>query len=249
MPMSSQQRADTEAIDDPGRGPSSGLDRNDRAPSQAPQQASYDQYRVLSMSAVVAIVLGVVSLPALILPSFLFVAGFGVVFGWLSMRRLTKSRDEFTGHRLALAGCLLSVITLVIGGVRATVVYATEVPEGYERIGFYQLQPDPDHPNLPVSPMSLEMDGKKVFIKGYIYPADKRMGLQHFVLIPDLGTCCFGGNPKLTDMVEVTLKPPHTVDYSLRLQRLGGTLKVDKQLKAVNGMEGVYYQLEADYVR
>jgi hypothetical protein len=82
-----------------------------------------------------------------------------------------------------------------------------------------------------------------------VYPGDKRKDLRQFILVPDKGTCCFGGNPKLTDMIEVTLQDSLRVNYSFRKRGLAGTLRVDTTTKPVNGLGGVYYQLEADYVQ
>ena len=88
-----------------------------------------------------------------------------------------------------------------------------------------------------------------MFIKGFVYPGDRKEGLSSFILVPDRGTCCFGGQPPLTHMIEVRLEEPNTVDYSLRMRKLGGVLKVDTRKKAISGLDGVYYQLDADYVK
>ena len=70
---------------------------------------------------------------------------------------------------------------------------------------------------------------------------------KKFILIPDLGTCCFGGQPRLTDMIEVTLSGDQTVRPSLRQVKIAGVLKVDTSLKPVKELQGVFYQLKADY--
>jgi len=88
-----------------------------------------------------------------------------------------------------------------------------------------------------------------VFIKGYVYPDGQQYNIKRFILIPDMGTCCFGGQPKLTDMVEVTLRDPLRTVFERRKRRLAGTLSVDLRLKPVSGLGGVYYRLDAEYVR
>ena len=128
-------------------------------------------------------------------------------------------------------------------------MYATEVPEGFQRISFADLQPVPEAPQLPIPPKALELNGKKVFIKGYVYPDGQQYNIKRFILIPDMGTCCFGGQPKLTDMVEVTLRDPLRTIFERRKRRLAGTLTVDIRLKPVSGLGGVYYRLDAEYVR
>jgi hypothetical protein len=211
--------------------------------------AEYENYRVLSMRAVAAIVLGILALPALYFEAMLPIALVGVLVGLLAIRAIKASKSELTGMLLAQLGTCLAAVALVAGTARWTYVYQHEVPEGPARISFVQLQPDPKHPELFVSPMSLDLDGQKVFIKGYVYPGDKRKDLRQFILVPDKGTCCFGGNPKLTDMIEVTLEEPLRVNYSFRKRGLAGTLRVDKTPKPVNGLGGVCYRLEADYVK
>ncbi len=95
----------------------------------------------------------------------------------------------------------------------------------------------------------VELNETRVFIKGYVYPDGQSSNIKQFVLVPDMGTCCFGGQPKLTDMVQVTLKDPHRIRYSYQLRRLAGVFRVSPYKKSIAGLDGVYYQLEADYVR
>jgi hypothetical protein len=130
-----------------------------------------------------------------------------------------------------------------------SVVYATEVPEGYTRINFEVLQPDERKPNQRISDRAKTLNGDRVFVKGYVYPDGQQRGIKRFVLVRDLGTCCFGGQPKLTHMIEVTLKDPIRIEYTMRKRRLGGILQVNEKLKPVQGLGGVYFQLAADYLR
>ena len=138
---------------------------------------------------------------------------------------------------------------LITGTVYSSYVYATEVPEGFFRISFTELQPNEGSP-LPIPESALSLDGERIFVKGYVHPAvTRRKGIKQFVLVPDMGTCCFGGQPKLTDMIEVTLKDPLRVNYSLSQVKLAGTFKVSPIKKNVSGLDGVYYQLDAEYAR
>ena len=108
--------------------------------------------------------------------------------------------------------------------------YANEVPPDTEggRITFYDLRPDKDRPDLPVSPEMLNLDGKKVFIKGYVHPSVGGLGrVKEFDLVGDMGTCCFGGTPKMTDMVRVNLLGDLDIQYDRRRHALRGTLRVD----------------------
>lgn len=206
-------------------------------------------YRALSKSAVLCLLLGLLSFAALMAPMLLVLPVTGVFVGLLSLSQLRRYPAELSGRAVAVIGLTLNCLLLVGGGGMHAVVYATEVPEGFERISFADLQPVRSAPHLPVSPKSLELNGQKVFIKGYLYPDGQRDNIKRFILIPDLGTCCFGGQPALTDMVEVTLRDPLRTVFELRKRRLAGTLAVDTRLKPVSGVGGVYYRLDAEYVR
>ena len=209
----------------------------------------YEQYRALSMSAVASLVLGLISIVGLAFPALLVIPLGGTLFGFYALHSVRKKSAELTGSGLALTGTILCGVFFMSGLTLATVIYLTEVPEGYQRISFLELQPDAERPHVPVSSRALELDGQKVFVKGYIYPGDRRENLKQFVLVPDMKTCCFGGQPKLTDMIEVSLRDPLTTDWAPTRRKLSGVLKVDTRKKPVSGLDGVYYQLEADRIQ
>ena len=214
------------------------------------EPVDYAQYRALSIAAVVALSLGLISLAALLFPTLLFVPLLGLGFAICALKNLQRHGEELAGRNLARVGLILCLFSFLGGATIAATLYATEVPPGYSRISFVELQPDPAHPHkMPIPPRALELNQKKVFIKGYIYPDDRSSELKRFILVPDMGTCCFGGQPALTDMIEVTLRDPLRAKFSFQRRKLGGILKVDGTMKEVTGLTGVYYQLDADYVR
>lgn len=211
----------------------------------------YLQYRELSMPAVASLVLGIVSFTAIPFVTLAVIPFLGMVLGFRAMSQIKLRPRELTGLQIAKTGCILSAILLVASITFKIYDYSTEVPENYARIGWPDLQPDKENrPELPVSPESLDLHDKQIFIKGYVYPDGRKKGLKSFIMVPDRGTCCFGGQPPLTHMIEVTFQNELTVDYSFRKRKLGGILKVDADRpKPVTGLNGVYYQLEADYLK
>ena len=68
-------------------------------------------------------------------------------------------------------------------------------------------------------------------------------GIRTLILVHDKGTCCFGGNPKLTDRILVALKPGHTFTYTDHLQKLAGRFQV-RPGKAIDVDGEVVYQLD-----
>jgi hypothetical protein len=212
------------------------------------EQVEYLHYRSLSLLAVATFALAILAVPALIMPWLLAFPLLGLIVGFLAIRSIRERPREIAGLSLAWIGTLLNLVLLATGSARASYVYATEVPEGYQRVSFNELQPDDERSDLPVPPYAIGLNEQRVFVKGYVYPDDRGAQLKQFVLIPDLGTCCFGGQPKLTDMIEVSLKDPLRTRYSRRKHKLGGILRVDTRIKPISGLEGVYYRLDADYL-
>jgi hypothetical protein len=234
----------------------------------ATEGVEIQSYRALSRSAILAAVLAAVGLVPLVLAvaSFAFrygdalptgtlaafIGGLAAILGligWLAIRRYP---EEYTGGRLALAALLLGGTQIVAGAGLATHTYIHEAPEGYDRIGFWELQPDPDYPELPVSKRSIELAGKPIFIKGYMHPGVASMGkVDHFILVPDMGTCCFGGDPKSTDMIEVHVPDAaNRLAYSRQRIKLAGKFGLSQYGTSSLQMKNpVWYHLEVDQVR
>ena len=209
----------------------------------------YQPYRAVSKAAVISAILGLIGVLGLLSPAMLVLPILALLFSLQAFSALRRYPDELTGKFPAAVGLTFGLL-LSFGGIGYhTYVYLTEVPDGYQRITFSELQPERIDQVLP--PDADKLDKKPVFIKGYMHPSGTQgMGaVNKFILVPDMGTCCFGGQPKLTDMVEVTLGEGLTTTYSRRKKKLAGTFLVDSELKPVSGLEGVYYQLNANYVR
>ena len=115
---------------------------------------------------------------------------------------------------VAVTGVALNLLVLLTGAGLHTYIYLTEVPEGYTRVHFSELQQRGQGPEMPTE-RAVEINGESVFLKGYIHPASGSGLLKHFILVPDLGTCCFGGQPRSSDMIEVTLLGGQTIKAGL----------------------------------
>ena len=218
---------------------------------ETPQQTSqeYYQYRALSAGAVLSLALSAVSLPSVFLatanPFLLILPLIGVCFAGTTVRSLRRRQDEYIGLGYARIALATSALTFGIGTCWAIYTYATEVPEGYQRISFSDLQPVPAHKEIPFSPQAAELSQNKVFVKGYVYPDGQLDNIKQFVLVPDMGTCCFGGQPKLTDMIQVTLEDPLRTKYSYTRRSFAGTFRVEAGASSKVG--NVIFHLDADY--
>ncbi len=191
-----------------------------------------------SKAAVGSLSLLLVGLTGLMFPALLSLPAFGLLLGIVAWRNLRRYPDELTGRipaALGLVGCL---VLLVGGSAWHTYTYMTEVPRGVQ----------PDFVCRPATArrigrrpgeLPMELDGKRIFVKGYVHPGVSDMGqIKKFILVPDMGTCCFGGQPKMTDMIEVTIVDGPGVRYTQRKRRLGGTLHVSNRVRTGGGWTG-----------
>jgi hypothetical protein len=207
-------------------------------------------YRSLSKAAVFSLILGILSVVAFVGEGLLILPVLGLICGITAMRSITRYPEELTGKAAAWIGIGLSLICLVGAASSHAYEYNTEVPDGFERLPFYALRPDPDHPEEAVPAEVMKLDGKKIFIKGYVHPSVKEKGaVKQFTLVGDMKECCFGGAPKVTDFVDVNIVGEDTIRYSWRLRKLAGVLRVDPMMARTNGLEGPCYRLDAEIVK
>jgi len=199
------------------------------------------QYKPISPTATVSLLVGLAAVVAAITAadvgwSFLAVPVLGLALGARGLGSIR--RYDMAGKAAARGGLVLSTIALVGGSAAYSYYLKTEVPPDYAKISYEPLQAKGADP-IPRDAQAL--DGKKVYIKGYIYPTAD--GVRSFVLCRDNGTCCFGGQPKLNDMVEVKLKDPLRLDYTSSLRGVGGTFRVRPE-KAAGTLGTVMYHID-----
>jgi len=220
------------------------------------------QYKAMSSGAVAAALLGVLSLLTLAasresLQSCLLMSPIplvGILVGWSALRRIRELPDQLGGKRLAAGGALFSLLCLITGVSYSSYVYATEVPEGYTRISFVAMRPDEvqQRSGTIVPDEIAQLDGQKVFIKGYIRPDSTRFrrNIRKFQLVRDNASCCYGDLSKVKhyDMMLVETVGSVSTDFSYGLFRVGGTLRVNAE-NLRRGLGQPVFSLEADYIR
>lgn len=208
-------------------------------------------YRAISRTAVISLLTIPFAMLGLIqsfAPMLVF-APIGIVCGIISLRTIRSWPEEYGGRPLALVGLVVNIMLLVFGSAWHSYVYATEVPDGYKRVSFYEFQQADSLPDVPTT-KAMEVNGENVFLKGYIHPSSGSGMLRKFILVPDLGTCCFGGQPKSTDMIEVTLAKGQTVRGGLTKLKLAGKFTVNPyNHRAADFDNQIFYQMRVDQVR
>jgi len=245
-PMSASSYPET--VESPGRAASEPLFEDDgRAETErpaAPREVSVTpvlspihrdlptnefDYRPVPVAAPVALFLGISSVIGLFGVPGLPVGLVGLFVGWRAFRTIRRSSGELSGGWLAATGMALSAMFFVLGTALHSFAYATEVPEGFARVNFTR---DISKKGFTVTdgeqsihPEVAALDGKPVFLKGYMYPERKTEGLTSFVFVKDNQQCCFGGQPELTDMILVEMDPGMTVDYHTSLVSVAGVFR------------------------
>ncbi len=210
------------------------------------------QYRTVSKSAVVCVVFAILGLLSFSFPIFVFLPLLSIGYGLLAMYYFRRFPDQLSGRIATKMAMIVSGIVLVSSVSMHAYVYATEVPDGYQRISFYDLKPKKNSRTM-FSKKSDDYDGEKVFLKGYVRPGMKKNQLKKFILVGDFGSCCFGGNPEITDVVAVSItNEDDYVNYGYRLRRIGGDFKIHRHRpKSVQEKDLPYviYEIDADYVK
>ncbi|MBN8625292.1 MAG: DUF3299 domain-containing protein [Planctomycetes bacterium] len=218
----------------------------------APQPRAVDDYagyRALSAPAVVSLVIGAISIVALLdFWALKAIPALGVIAAVAAIVQIRNRPEELTGLKQAKLGLALCGFFLIGSSAYAIVTHQLEVPEGYERISYGLLKNPDDNMQHVAPPAALELDGKRVFIKGYMFPPAHETGVTKFVLCRDNGDCCFGGQPPPCDMIFVDLQEGLDTTYNRRLRHVAGTFRVAKNDKNDVGKQ-VLYRLDADYIK
>ena len=189
---------------------------------------------VLGLS-ILAVVMAVISVFALAFWALIPLALLGAAVATVSLIQLYRAAGEyrgFAGSWFALATCLLTFT----GGIGLQVhAYRTEVPEGFDRLNFsadiskkgilYQQGYMAPHPDVAA------LDGKKVFLKGFVYPEKQQTGLKGFLFCRDAGECCFGGEPKPEDRIGVIMTGDKTINFYPGRVSVAGTFRLNRNYK------------------
>ncbi len=217
-------------------------------PPNTKPSASATPYRALCLWALASVVVGVLSVPILVFWFSWFwavVPLLGIWLGWRALEQIRQAPSEWTGRTLAKVGVWLSVGVWTLGYGWLIFAETSEIPYGYERISYEQLQPDPNSPAEPIPQSALKLQEHRIFVRGYMQPRRQQAGIKEFVLCPNNGECPFClPKPKPTEMIRVVLQGDLETSYTTRLIGVGGRFQVDAQ-----DPSGIPYAIEANVLR
>ncbi|MCA8999945.1 MAG: hypothetical protein KDA80_23315 [Planctomycetaceae bacterium] len=213
-------------------------------------RVSYDDgyaefsYRPVPTIATVGLVLSLLSATAIVVWMAMPLCLIALVASAVGLYVIKTSGNAYSGTGVATAGILLSLLFLGGGIAFQVYTYRTEVPQGYERISFLHdlsekgfvfedgvMRPHPDIAAL---------DGKKVFLKGYIYQTQKMEDLGSFLFVKDNGDCCFGAQPAIEDRLGVVMEEGKEIDYHAGKVAVAGTFKLNKKYDPQSNLEPIF---------
>jgi hypothetical protein len=201
-------------------------------------------YRALCPLAVASVTVGALSMVAALHWLLAVVPLVGIALGWRALRTIREAPAEWTGQGLARLGIGLSAGFWLLGYGWYFSASARGIPYGYQLVHYETLQPDANAPaELPQS--ALDLQDKRVFVKGYMQPRRQQTGIKEFVLVPVNGECKFCiPNPKRTEMLRVILQGDLETSYTTRQIGAGGRFQIDPA-----DPSGIPYGIEADCLR
>lgn len=206
------------------------------------QSGEFD-YRPTPVLVPIGLALAVVSAFALLGAIGIVIAFIAVVVSLSGLLVIARSEGMYGGRVMGIIAFVVSLTFGMLGVVSQVYAFNTEVPEGYTRVSFardvsakgfvfedgkYALHPD-----------VAALIEKNIFLKGYMYPQRQKEGLRQFLLLKDTGECCFGGQPKPTDMILIKMKQEKGARYRTGRVAVSGTLKLTKD-RTPEGLQPIY---------
>ncbi len=99
-----------------------------------------------------------------------------------------------------------------------------------------------------LTPTAKSLLGKRIRIRGYMFPTPLSRGIKQFVLVRDNMECCFGPGAALYDCVLVTMEPGKTTEYEYRGIAVEGELRLE-ELMGPDGRPLAIYQMKGETVK
>jgi len=101
------------------------------------------------------------------------------------------------------------------------------VDSSFDDIKFEMEKTDPFERSL-LTPKIENLLGRRIRIRGFMFPTFKKRGLKEFVLVRDNLECCFGPGAALFDCIVVHMKEGETAEYSIRPIAVEGVFRLDE---------------------
>jgi len=208
------------------------------------QPMESDDYRAIESRSVVSLILGLFSFLTAFSWGFVFVPILGILIGWLAFQKILTTQKEITGFKLAITGMTLSLVFGILGMAWSYWSYHNITPAGYQLVEFNEFAADPK--TGKISDNILALDGKRVFVPGFMSPTKTMSGIKEFPLVRTLQPSKFGpATPPPTEIILVKMANGQHLEYRTDLVKVGGILHVKKDYDYDNAP----YRIDADVFR
>ena len=179
-----------------------------------------------------------------------FVCAAAGVLGLLTLSKIRKTRGAFSGTKTAATGVVLGGIAALSNIGVAALLITTEIPDGFAAINFTtDISKKGFGEKNALHPEIEAMNGKKIYLRGFMYRGKQRTGLNSFVIVKDNQQCCFGRQPNQSDMVEVFMPPGETFDLELGLTGVAGTFRTFNARSQSDLQFRPIYRIDADFCK
>lgn len=99
--------------------------------------------------------------------------------------------------------------------------FQIEGPQGANRVSFddidllkiLNMEPVPVDAAEYLPDWLVALEGKRVRIRGFMYPTFEETGIKRFLLARDNQICCFGRDPKVYDLIRIRLREGAETNY------------------------------------
>ena len=169
-----------------------------------------------------------------------------IYFGLKALGQLDRLPEEYTGRPLAQTGIGLGAgLGVLLSGW--LIFGNSEVPHGYQEIKDYSiLDPNPDNKTEIIPPGAQELSDNKtrVYVRGYILPGRRQVGLTEFSICRTADQCRFTNKTnRPTDLIRIELTGDLAINYTTHQIGIGGIFHVDRDFP-----NGTPYSIKGDYV-
>jgi hypothetical protein len=213
-----------------------------------PQPPVSPHYRAVSFWAVLSAACSLASLLMVVFGWVMAIFPLAAVYlGYRALRQIDRTPEEYTGVLLAKSAMAsAAVVGLVVG--TWLLLGGNEVPHGYRRLEYAELEPNPNEKGQFIPPLALELSEKKtkVYIRGYMLPPPRgrTSGLTKFSICNSSDQCKFGMNAaRPTELIKVELTGDLTMNYVSSQIGVGGIFCADDK-----PLDGKPYLIKADYI-
>ncbi len=120
------------------------------------------------------------------------------------------------------------------------------VDKSFDDIKFEMEKTDPFERSM-LTPKIEDLFGRRIRIRGFMFPTLKKRGLKDFVLVRDNLECCFGPGAALFDCIVVHMNEGQTAEYSIRPIAIEGTFRLEEIV--LDGTHLAIYRLDCESVK